>query len=106
VAIFDAIGSILSRIFKFKYVWLTFGSILIYGLTCYYLVKHNNLIIGAVGNFLVGAFDAIVGSYISKKLQANIPEEDLINLKVTPKLVITVGMFSCVVGYITVLLFT
>ncbi|WP_299673446.1 hypothetical protein [uncultured Tenacibaculum sp.] len=105
VTIFDALGSILSRILKFKYVWLTFGSILIYGTVALYAAKHGGIIWGVIGSCIVGVFDSTIGSLISIKLKANIPEDDVTNLDITPKLVISVAIFASIIGLITVLLF-
>lgn len=105
VSIFDALGSILSRLLNFKYVWLTLGSILIYGFVAFYSAKNSGLIIGVIASSIVGVFDSIVGSLISKKLKANIPEKDLREMDITPKLVITVGLFASIIGLITIIIF-
>jgi hypothetical protein len=104
VSIFDALGSLLSRLLKFKYVWLTFGSIFIYGAIAFYTAKSGGLIIGVSASAIIGIFDATIGSFISKKLKANIPEEDIKNMEITPKLVLSVGVFASVIGLITILL--
>ena len=104
VSIFDALGSLLSRLLKFKYVWLTFGSILIYGAVAFYTAKSDGLIIGVIASAIIGIFDATIGSLISRKLKANIPEKDIENMKTTPKLVLSVGVFASVIGLITILL--
>lgn len=105
VSIFDALGSILSRLLKFKYVWLTIGSILIYGSVAFYIAKSESLIIAVISSFIVGVFDSTIGSLIAKKLKANIPETDLAKMEITPKLAISIGIFASVIGLITVLLF-
>jgi hypothetical protein len=104
VSIFDALGSILSRLLKFKYVWLTFGSILIYGAVAFYTAKSDGLIIGIIASAIVGIFDATIGLFISRKLKANIPEEDIKNMEITPKLVLSMSIFASVIGFFTILL--
>ncbi len=104
VSIFDALGSLLSRHLKFKYVWLTFGSILMYAAVAFYTAKSDGLIIGVIASAIVGIFDATIGLLISKKLKANIPEEDLKNMRITPKIVLSMGVFASVIGFIAILL--
>jgi len=105
VSVFDALGSILSRLLKFKYVWLTFGSILIYGSVAFYSAKSDGMIIGIIASCIIGIFDSTIGSLISKKLKANIPEKDVIDMDITPKLVLSVSIFASAIGLVTVLLF-
>lgn len=105
VGIFDAIGAFLSRVLKFKYVWLTFGSIAIYGIVAFYAAKFNGLMIGVMTSGIIGVFDATIGMLISKKFNANIPKDDVKNMSVTPRLVFSMGIFASVIGLITILLF-
>ena len=104
VALFDAIGAVLSRMLKFKYVYLTFGSILIYGAVAFYAAKSGNLITGVFASATIGVFDSIIGSFIAKKLNAYIPEKANINMDVNLQLVITVATFAAFIGLITILL--
>ncbi|WP_299681218.1 hypothetical protein [uncultured Dokdonia sp.] len=105
VSIFDSLGAILSRVLKFKYIWLTFGSIIIYGIVAFYAAKSNGLLIGVIASGIIGIFDATVGMLISKKLNANIPKEDIANMSITPKLVFSIAVTASVIGLITILLF-
>ncbi len=57
IALFDAIGSILSRTLNFNYAWLLLGSIIIYGLIGIYAYKYGNTIIGVSSSLLAGIFD-------------------------------------------------
>ncbi len=106
IAIYDAIGSILSRKLNFEYVWLTFGSFVIYGLIALYLEKYDGLIISIIGSFLIGMFDSTIGLLIAKKLNANILEKDKEAISITPKLVISMGSLASIIGILSILLFS
>lgn len=104
--IYDALGSILSRILHFEYVWFTIGSFILYGLTTFYLEKYSNYTIALAGSFLIGVFDATIGILIAKKLKANIREEDLDVIHITPNLIFYMGTLATVIGVITLFLFS
>ncbi len=104
--VYDIVGSILSRILNFEYVWLTFGSFFIYGLTALYLEKHTNLLNTMISSFLLGVFDSTVGLLIAKKLNAKISDEDKKIIKITPKLVIQMGLLASIIAIITILIFS
>lgn len=106
IFIYDVLGSILSRQLNFEYVWLTFGSFLIYGLIALYLKKYDGIVITLIGSFLIGVFDATVGLLVAEKLKANILEKDKKTIKITTKLVISMGLLSSIIGIVSVLLFS
>lgn len=106
VAIFDILGSILSRVLGFEYVWLTFGSFIIYGMLSLYLQRYDGFSVALLGSFLIGLFDGSVGLLIADKLKANIREEDKAVIKVTPKLIFSMGVYAAVTGMIAILLFS
>lgn len=104
VALFDAIGSILSRRLNFKYSWFVIGSILIYGFVAIYAIKYENLIIGVLTSAIVGVFDSTIGLIISKKLNANISDKDTEYMKITPKMIFSVSLFASIIGYLSILI--
>ncbi|WP_132724437.1 hypothetical protein [Tenacibaculum sp. M341] len=106
IAVFDILGSILSRVLGFEYVWLTFGSFIIYGMLSLYLQKYDGLSIALLGSFLIGLFDGSIGLLIADKLKANIREEDKAVIKITPKLIFSMGVYAAVTGMIAILLFS
>ncbi|AUC75344.1 hypothetical protein [Olleya sp. Bg11-27] len=105
VSIFDAIGAILSRVLKFNYALLTFGSILIYGLVAYYTAESSVAVTGILSSGVVGVFDGTVGLLISKKLNANIPKIEGVDLNISLKMVFTMFIFGSFIGILTTLLF-
>ncbi len=106
IAIFDILGSILSRVLGFEYVWLTFGSFIIYGMLSLYLQRYDGLSVALLGSFLIGLFDGSIGLLIADKLKANIREEDKAVIKITPKLIFSMGVYAAVTGMIAILLFS
>lgn len=105
VAIFDAIGAILSRLLNFNYAILTIGSIIIYGLVAIYSAKVSNTITGIMSCGIIGVFDAIFGSLISKKLKAKIPKIEGVEFEISHKLIISMFFFGCLIGLITLNIF-
>jgi hypothetical protein len=103
IAVFDAIGAILSRKLNFNYAILTIGSIIIYASIAVFAAKYSGTVIGVIVSSLMGLFDAIVGLKISEKLKANVPDKDLA-FSVDFKIVLTVIIFATVVGAIAILL--
>ena len=104
IALFDAIGSVLSKTLNFNYAWLLFGSIIIYGLIGIYASKYGNTIIGVLSSLLAGIFDSTVGLKISEKFKAKISND--VNFNISLKTVVPVSIFAAIVGYISILIFT
>ncbi|MBC8756764.1 hypothetical protein H2O64_18970 [Kordia sp. YSTF-M3] len=103
IAIFDAIGAILSRKLNFNYALLTIGSISIYATIAVYTAIYGGILIGIISSFLMGLFDATVGLKISEKFKANIPDKS-ITFKIDFKTVFAVSIFATVIGTIAILL--
>lgn len=106
ISIFDILGSILSRVLGFEYVWLTFGSFIIYGMLSLYLQRYDGFSVALLGSFLIGLFDGSIGLLIADKFKANIREEDKAVIKITPKLIFSMGVYAAVTGMIAILLFS
>ena len=106
IASYDILGSIFSRKFKIKYVWLTFGSFYLYGLIALYLNGFSNLRIALIGSFLIGVFDATVGLLIADKFGANISEEEKKHISITPLLTVQMGGLASIIGLIAIWLFS
>ncbi|WP_143569861.1 hypothetical protein [Tenacibaculum agarivorans] len=105
IAIFDIIGSILSRILDFEYVWFAFGSFIIYGFIALYLQLYGSFVSAIIGSFIVGAFDSTVGLYIAKIFKAKILESDKEIIKITPKLIVHMGTLASIIGALTIVVF-
>ena len=103
VALFDAIGAVLSRILNFNYAMLMIGSIIIYATVAVFTAKYGGIIIGIIAGFLMGVFDATVGLKISEKLKANIPDKSL-TFSIDIKTVLAVSVFAAIVGGIAIVL--
>lgn len=103
VAIFDALGAILSRKLNFNYALLTIGSIVIYATIAVFAAKYGGTVMGIIVSFLMGLFDATVGLKISEKLKANIPDKE-ITWNIDIKTVAIVSIFATVVGAIAIFL--
>ena len=106
ITIFDVVGSFLSRILNFEYVWLTFGSFAIYGIITLYIYSYVGFWQALGGAFIVGVYDSTIGLLIAKMLKANIKEEDKIVIKITPSLVLYMGVLASLIGFTTILLFS
>ena len=105
IAVYDILGAVLSRKLDFQYVWFSFGSFFLYGLIAFYLKGFGNITIALIGSFLIGVFDATVGLLIAEKFKANILKEDKEAVKITSKLVFSMGLLALSIGLITVLVF-
>ena len=105
ISIFDAIGAIVSRLLKFNYAWLTFGSIIILGFIAIYIKNYDGLIIGVLSSSFVGAFDAFFGMKIAKYFKANIKNTD-IDLTPNSSLLFFMSIFGGLIGFMAILIFT
>lgn len=105
IAGYDFLGSILSRILDFQYVWVSFGSFCLYGLIAFYLREFGSFTTVIIGSFLIGIFDATIGILIAQKCNAKILEEDKEAVKITPKLTFSMGFLAVVIGLFTVFMF-
>jgi hypothetical protein len=106
VTIFDILGSLLSRILNFEYVWLAFGSFVIYGIIAVYLESYTNLSMAMIGTFILGVYDSTVGLLIPKMLKANIKQEDLEAVQIRFSLAFRMGILASVIGIISIWLFS
>ncbi|WP_298510335.1 hypothetical protein [uncultured Kordia sp.] len=104
IALFDAIGSILSRQLNFNYAFLTLGSIVIYAFIAIYAAKSGGTITGIIISFLMGIFDSTVGLKISEKLKANIQNTG-VNFAIDVKTVLGVSIFAAIIGAIAISIF-
>jgi hypothetical protein len=103
IAIFDAVGAILSRKLNFNYALLTIGSISIYATIAVFAATYGGTIIGIIASLLMGLFDATVGLKISEKLKASVPDKE-ITWNIDLKTVVTVSIFATFIGTIAILL--
>ncbi|MDY0780787.1 hypothetical protein [Tenacibaculum sp. IB213877] len=106
VTIYDIVGSIMSRVLNFQYVWLTFGSFIIYGAIALYLQSYAGFLMAIAGSFIVGVYDSTIGLLISIKLKANIKEEDLYVVRIRPSLVLRMGLLASIIGFLSIELFS
>lgn len=105
VIVFDSIGSILSRLLKFNYTWLTLGSILIYGSIGLLVAKNEGTLFALLACFLLGVIDSTVGLFISKKLKAYTPGVDLEDMDISFKFSVLMGALALGIGLISISLF-
>ncbi len=105
IAIFDILSSILSRAFNFEYVWFAFGSFIIYGLIALYLNSYGTFVTAIIGSFIAGAFDSTVGIIIARVFKAKILEQDQEIIKISPKLVLHMGILASIIGAMTIVVF-
>ena len=101
IALFDAIGAVLSRRFNFNYAFLALGSIVIYALVAIYVAKFGDTTKGIIASFLMGLFDATVGLKISEKLKANVQNTG-VNFAINFSTVLGVSIFAAIVGGIAI----
>lgn len=105
LALYDSIGSILSRILGFEYVWWAFGSFIIYGVFCIYSEEQHGFIIAFLSTFLLGVFDGSAGMYIAYLCNATINEKDKRYLKITPFFLIEMGIIAVIMGVFALILY-
>lgn len=105
VAIFDALGSMLSRQLNFNYAWLTVGSVIIYALFSVSVANMSSSTLGVLTGGILGVFDSTVGMLIGQKLQANAGNNQNIKLEVTLKMMLGMACFGLIVGLISIYLF-
>ena len=72
------VGAIASRVFKFKYAWLSIVSVVVYTMTGYYFSQTYGLPIALYMNGLLGLVDGTAGFWLSIRVDANngvVPEK-------------------------------
>ena len=105
VSLYDVISSILSRVLNFEYVWFAFGSFVIYGITAIYLKLHGTFVSAIIGSFIIGVFDTTVGLIIARIFKAKISDEDKELVKITPMLILQMGVIASIIGAISIIAF-
>jgi hypothetical protein len=71
ITVLDTFGSVASRYLNFNYSLLSFVSFIIYGTTCFFATRVNDLKTGVICGMILGFFDSTIGLKISILLNAN-----------------------------------
>lgn len=100
VILYDAAGSVASRVLGFAYSWLIMGSVLIYALFGYSAGKNGGLLVGALTGALIGIVDATIGWYISWTIGPSQPttEVSATGIFLTVFFVTILAMFFGLIG--------
>src|SRR5687768_10187721 len=93
VLVFDALGSLASRIFGFSYQNLIVGSFLIYGAVGFAASKNNGLLYGVLAAGLTSLADATAGWYISWIVGAERPAFEMTSMDI-----ISTVLFVTIIG--------
>jgi len=96
IALYDVLGSIISKQFNFNYAYLSLGSLFIYGLGGYWGTRTNNLKNGVLVAGCIGLFDSFVGWKISMLLHANTG-----SIKNTPTTLVWIISIIVLIGFAT-----
>lgn len=101
---YDAIGAWLSRTLKFPYIWLTLGSLFIYGAVALYAARISTTEVGVICACLVALYDSTIGLKISEHFNANIKEEEDedTNWDITLNTSISMMIVAATIGYLAV----
>lgn len=105
IIFYDIICSVLSRVLNFEYVWFAFGSFIIYGIIAIYLKLQGNFVSAIIGCFIIGVFDTTVGLTIARLFKAKISDQDKELVKITPMLILQMGVIASIVGAISIIAF-
>lgn len=104
VTVLTSVGSIVSRRFKFSYVYFSILSVAVYILLGYFVSSISNLSTALLAGLVVGFYDATVCWKISILLKANLglPEEELAKITVSKSLTVMlfVAPFFVFIGHL------
>lgn len=103
VTLLSTLGAWASRKFNFRFVYLSFFSILLYIILGAYLSKTQGLNIAILVNLMIGFWDATIGWMLVRKIkpQTGLTEEQLQKMNTSTNLTIMlfVSTFFTFIGY-------
>ena len=103
VTLLSTLGAWASKRFKFRFVYLSFFSILLYILLGAYLSETQGLSIAILVNLMIGFWDATIGWKLVKKIkpETGLSEEQLQKMSTSTNLTIMlfVSTFFTFIGY-------